>query len=586
MTRRLVCAKAAALGMLVALLWGWIAPVNASEEAEHRVALVIGNGRYVNAPPLANPTHDAELIAETLKQEGFDLVGGGPLLDVDRPAMEKAIREFGQQLKGGAVGLFYYSGHGIQVGGVNYLVPVSANLASDSDVKYELLDIGFVLDEMTNAGNRLNIVILDACRNNPFGRRGVRAMSAGLGQLVAPAGTVIGYATQPDSVAADGVGRNSPYTAALANAVVKPGLDLFATFNEVGLAVKQATGGQQQPWLSASPIEGRFYFAGQPSSGGELPPTAPMSTSERDALFWDSIKTSHNAADFHDYLERFPQGQFAGLAKRKLVAECDALAAAPDDPERTGPGVAPAAMDVKQAIAACQAVPDDPRSAYLLGRALDVAGRSGEAIQAYRQASQMGSAPATAALADLYDHGRGVGQDATQASRWYRIAADQGSTGAEAALGTLYEQGRGVGRDDGEAARWYRKAADQGSAPAQAALAQLYATGRGVARNDSEAARWYKAAAEQGLASAQTKLGEAYGEGVGVPRDQAEAARWFKKAAEQGDAAAQYDLGWSYQFGLGVATDRAEAARWYRQAAGQGNSRAKSALAALTGSSE
>jgi uncharacterized caspase-like protein len=227
---------------------------------ERRVALVIGNSAYQNVPPLKNPANDAPLMAETLKAVGFELIGGKALLNADKAALERAIRSFGQALRGGAVGLFYYAGHGVQIDGVNYLVPVAANIADELDVKFELVDAGLVLDAMAIARNRLNIVILDACRNNPFGGRGLRGIGGGLAQVSAPAGTVISYATQPGDVAEDGTGRDSPYTTALSSAIRHPGLDIFATFNEVGLRVKETTGGRQQPWLATSPIEGQFYF--------------------------------------------------------------------------------------------------------------------------------------------------------------------------------------------------------------------------------------------------------------------------------------------------------------------------------------
>ncbi len=570
------------LGLFLAAMVAAAVPSSAAadETAEHRVALIIGNGAYRNAAPLANPPHDAELIAETLSQMGFSLVGGAPLIDADRPTMEQAIREFGRQLQGGAVGLFYYSGHGIQVGGANYLIPVTADVARDVDVKYELIDVGLVLDEMGHAGNRLNIVILDACRNNPFGKRGMRSVSSGLSQVVAPAGTVIGYATQPDNVAADGTGRNSPYTQALATALRKPGLDLFGMFNEVGLQVKLATSGQQQPWVAASPVEGQFYFSGPPEAAFGGPAADP------DAVYWDTIKGSANTADFQDYLTRFPNGQFAGLARRKLLAECDSLAAAPDDPEKMGSGVPPAAMDARRAIVACRALSGDSRSDYLLGRAYETAGQFDAAAAAFRRSAEQDYGAAQAALGVLYDAGRGVAADPAEAVRWYRKAAGQGIAAAEMALGTHCEQGRGIARDEGEAARWYRQAADQGYAPAQAALAQLFGNGRGVGHDDAEAVRWYRKAAEQGVILAQTRLGEAYGEGTGVGRDPGEAIRWYRKAAEQGDAIAEYDLGWCYQFGLGVAADTSSAVQWYRKAAAQGNARAKNALATLTGATE
>ncbi|MDR3435864.1 caspase family protein [Telmatospirillum sp.] len=568
------------LGLLLAFLAVSALPTAASaeEQAEHRVALVIGNGAYRNASPLANPPHDAELIGETLKQLGFTLVGGAPLVDADKPAMESAIREFGRQLQEGAVGLFYYSGHGIQVGGTNYLIPISANIASDVDVKYELVDVGFVLDEMTHANNRLNIVILDACRNNPFGRKSARAMSSGLGQVLAPAGTVIGYATQPDNVAADGTGRNSPYTTALATSLQKPGLDLFGVFNDVGIQVKQVTGGQQQPWLSASPIEGKFFFAGEPEPGA--------AGVDPDALFWDSIKASTNGEDFQNYLAKFPNGKFADLAKRKLLSDCDKLAASPTDPDRLGDGVAPAAMDSHRAITACKAVSGSQRADYLLGRAYEAANQFDAAAGAYKSSADQGYGPAQSALAALYDTGHGVPADPAQAVAWHRKAAAQGLVASELALADHLASGRGIAKDEAESLRWYRKAAEQGAAPAAAVLGQVFATGRGVGRDDAEAVRWYRKAAEQGVASAQTRLGEAYSEGVGIGRDANEAAKWYRKAAEQGDAAAEYDLGWCYQFGIGVAADAKAAVSWYRKAADQGYAKAKTALASLTGSSD
>jgi len=288
---------------------------------EKRVALVIGNGAYKNISPLANPPNDAQLMAQTLSAVGFELVGGKALIDADKATTERAIRDFGRALAGGAVGLFYYAGHGVQVNGANYLIPVAANVTGEADIKYELVDAGFVLDEMSNAGNRLNIVILDACRNNPFGGRGLRAVSSGLAQVTAPAGTVISYATQPGNVASDGVGGNSPYTSALADAVKMQGADLFETFNTVGLKVKQVSGGKQQPWLATSPVEGKFYFAGLPASATVTPSQNTGPTFDPRALelsFWDSIKTSANLADYKAYLEQFPTGQFAGLASLRI----------------------------------------------------------------------------------------------------------------------------------------------------------------------------------------------------------------------------------------------------------------------------
>lgn len=230
--------------------------------AEKRVALVVGNSGYVNVPRLTNPVNDARLIADTLRALGFTLVGGGAQLDLSKSSFEEALQKFSNELTGADVALFYYAGHGVQVRNTNYLVPIGANPIREGDVDLQMLDSNVVLRQMESAGTKLNLVILDACRNNPFGGRGLRASDSGLAQMHAPEGTLISFATQPNSVALDGSDGNSPYTKALAQTLRKPGLDIFRTFNEVGLAVAAATRGNQQPWVSASPIKGEFYFAG------------------------------------------------------------------------------------------------------------------------------------------------------------------------------------------------------------------------------------------------------------------------------------------------------------------------------------
>ena len=228
--------------------------------AEKRIALVVGNSAYQNITRLDNPHNDATLMADTLSSLGFTLIGGRAQLDLDKSALDIAVQNFGRQIQGADVALFYYAGHGVQVTGSNYLVPVSANPTREADVDFQMVDINLVLRQMQGSGTRLNMLILDACRNNPFGARGLRTSEGGLAQMRAPEGTLISYATQPGSVAQDGSGGHSPYTKALATTIKQAGLDIFQTFNQVGLAVKRETGGSQQPWVSSSPIDGTFYF--------------------------------------------------------------------------------------------------------------------------------------------------------------------------------------------------------------------------------------------------------------------------------------------------------------------------------------
>jgi hypothetical protein len=258
--RRGIISRAGHRGTLLALT-GLLALLFAGPAtAEKRIALVVGNSAYQNITRLDNPSHDAALMADTLGTLGFTLVGGRAQFDLDKSAMDTAVQNFGRQVQGADVALFFYAGHGVQVSGSNYLVPVSANPTREADVDFQMVDVNLVLRQMQGSGTRLNMVILDACRNNPFGARGLRSSDGGLAQMRAPEGTLISYATQPGSVAQDGSDGHSPYTKALATTIKQAGLDIFQTFNQVGLAVKRETGGSQQPWVSSSPIDGTFYF--------------------------------------------------------------------------------------------------------------------------------------------------------------------------------------------------------------------------------------------------------------------------------------------------------------------------------------
>src|SRR6202022_1791271 len=243
--------------------------------AEKRIALVVGNSAYQNITRLDNPRNDATLMADTLSSLGFTLIGGRAQLDLDKAALDTDVQNFGRQIQGADVALFYYAGHGVQVNGSNYLVPVGANPTREADVDFQMVDINLVLRQMQGSGTRLNMVILDACRNNPFGARGLRSADGGLAQMRAPEGTLISYATQPGSVAQDGSDGHSPYTKALATTIKQAGLDIFQTFNQVGLAVKRETGGSQQPWVSSSPIDGSFYFVAPAAAAGPQVAIAP-----------------------------------------------------------------------------------------------------------------------------------------------------------------------------------------------------------------------------------------------------------------------------------------------------------------------
>jgi formylglycine-generating enzyme required for sulfatase activity len=246
-----------------------------------RVALVIGNAAYKNATPLSNTINDAVIMANALKSLGFELVGGKAQTDLDKGGLDNVIRKFGETIRGKRVAFLYYSGHGVQVDGRNYLIPTSANVVSKTDVKYELVNVDNVLDDMNASGTKVNIIVLDACRNNPFGDKGLRGTGSGLAVMDAPSGTIVAYATGPGKTAADGVGKNSPYTESLARVITEPGLDIEDVFREVGKDVQIKTGGVQVPWKMDSLTE-KFYFkmtieveGSFQTAGGPGPASAP-----------------------------------------------------------------------------------------------------------------------------------------------------------------------------------------------------------------------------------------------------------------------------------------------------------------------
>lgn len=227
--------------------------------AETRVALVIGNSKYSgDLPKLTNPANDADLMANTLKGLGFKVV---LQKDADIDKMKRAISEFGQLLTSAgptAVGLFYYAGHGMQVAGENYLIPLNAKIENAGDVDLFAVNANAILKQMEFAGNALNIIILDACRNNPLSR-GMRSADQGLARMDAPMGSFIAYSTSPGATAADGTGKNSPYTLALAKAMQKPGIPIEEAFRDARVDVIAATQKAQIPWESSS-LTGAFSF--------------------------------------------------------------------------------------------------------------------------------------------------------------------------------------------------------------------------------------------------------------------------------------------------------------------------------------
>lgn len=224
---------------------------------EKRFALVIGNNDYQYATPLQNPVNDANAISESLKALGFEVLN---YTNLNQKGMKQAIDLFGEKLKGFEVGLFYYSGHGIQLNGYNYLIPIDANLGSETEAEYDCVDAGRVLSKMETSATKTNLIILDACRNNPFEKSWSRSYKkTGLAFMDAPTGSLIAYSTSPGNTASDGNGKNGLYTSFLLNAMINPDLNVLQVFQEVRKNVRESSNNNQVPWESTS-LEDDFYF--------------------------------------------------------------------------------------------------------------------------------------------------------------------------------------------------------------------------------------------------------------------------------------------------------------------------------------
>ena len=233
--------------------------VQAPPQPDQRVALVIGNSNYQTAPKLANPGNDAQSVAQLLNSAGFEVTQA---TDLSRSEMVRAVQDFSDKvaIRGpGAVAMIYYAGHGVQLAGENYLLPVDAKISSPSDLDGNSLRLVDVMGTLESIPSRMRIVVLDACRNNPFPE--INDAGRGLAIVDAPRGSIVGYSTAPGMEAQDGDGNHSPYTSAFLNVAREPNLPIEQLFKRVRLEVNNRTDGRQTPWESSS-LTSDFYFFG------------------------------------------------------------------------------------------------------------------------------------------------------------------------------------------------------------------------------------------------------------------------------------------------------------------------------------
>ena len=519
---------------------------------QQRLALVIGNAAYAEKA-LKNPLNDARAMKKALEEAGFTVT---LLENADRQGMESAINTFGARLNADDVGLFYFSGHGMQQDGDNYLLPldISAQELQAKQLPYKAVNAGYVLNAMRRDGKDdtgLNIFILDACRDAPSA--GSKSMSRGLAPMNARApgssvGTLIAYAAAPGETAQDGSGNNSPYTASLIKQMKQP-LPIEYVLKKVLGDVKKETGKQQEPWYSSS-IEGDFYFTQPPAE--ERAMQIPLSGTSILAETAGKDRQENIPTTIQEAVEAYHQGDYAKV--RQLV---EPLA-------NKGDAVAQNLLGVLYHNG--QGVQQD----YTKAR------------EYYEKAAAQGNADAQNNLAILYYNGLGMEKDYDKAHEWWEKAAAQNNMGAQFQLGNLYYHGIIVEKNHNKAREWWERAAAQGDFEAQNALGFLYSKGQGIKQDYVKAREWYEKAAAQGYATAQNNLGSLYMNGNGVEQDYGKAREYFERAAAQGYEDAYTPLGWLYERGLGgVQQDYAKAHEWYEKAAAQGNDAAQNNLGVL-----
>ena len=455
--------RAAKLG--VVLLLSLVLLASASVVlADGRVALVVGNSTYAHIGRLPNPANDAAAVSAVLHRLGFEVT---TTFDAGLTDLNQALRMFTRRSAGSDVALVFYAGHGLEMDGVNYVVPVDARLERDVDVRYETATLEDLV--ASTVGASLRLVILDACRNNPLARsmqRTVarRSVSGGsFGEFdedLLGDETLVAYAAAAGTTAADGRGRNSPYTSALLSHLETP-LEIGLLFRRVRAEVLAATNGAQRPHEYHS-LVGEHYLTRTLPTGASVTVTAAAPAASAPA---DPPRPDPPATDVTEL----------------SIAALRELAAA---------GIATAQTELGARYVNAREVGQD----------------HAVAASWFRRAAEQGHAAGQAALGFLYSRGRGVERNDAEAVRWYRRAAEQGYAVAQYNLGVMYGAGRGVERNDVEAVGWYHRAADQGDVNAQYNLGVRYENGRGVQRDRVEAVRWYRLAAEQGDADARQKL--------------------------------------------------------------------------------
>jgi hypothetical protein len=460
--------------LLVLVLLGALAH---AEAAGRRVELVIGNSAYVSVPELDNPSNDAKAVAQQLRDLGFEVT---LLLDLDKASFEARVRDFAGSLNGADAAVFFYAGHGLQVDGRNYMVPVDADVANEADLPFQLVSLDIALQRL--ATERItNIVILDACRNNPLSEKLAKALGEranaigkGLATITTGSGTLISFSTQPGNVALDGEGPDSPFTEALVKHIATPNVTSLSMLQDVRSDVVERTKEQQVPWDNSSLLHDFFFNLTKtepPKAGGETvkeekdgggtgTKTADSGTQGSkdktdggDTEHTPPRESTHDEPDLSHVLPPDMRSDDKSddatpvLTGKAPITDCDRIAASATDPERVTEGV-------KACRAALAKYPDTARFEFQLARSLQKTQAYGEAAKLYRKLVEHGYFAALVNYGWLLNNGQGVARNQLSAVKLYLLAAQQGDLFGMFNVAMAYDAGEGLPFNPAQAAAW------------------------------------------------------------------------------------------------------------------------------------
>lgn len=650
---------------------------------ENRVALVIGNGNYAALPHLPNAKGDAELIEKALSAVGFQTISviDGDRQQMVRamksfteavtPDTSVVIYYAGHGIQFADENYLIPTDSQLASASDLPLEAFSLKMVTDQIERVRPRIAVFILDACRNNP-------LETSRS--AGAAANDGATRGLARATGPLGTFIAFATAPGKVATDGAKGNSPFTKALADLIAAPGLPIEQVFKRVRERVVEETGGEQVPWDNSSLTKDFFFtealpetpkFSAEATQDAEAWQTAsdednaagyksylstfpqglfadiaqmrvetleeaskpkqeqqevaalPVNRSINaadDLLTWNGIQANGTAEQYRAYLEKFPEGVFAKLARLRLedatkgsaeavpaisdrvtpnyeefaenplypeITDCDREAGHVQEIADPAVGVYFKQIKPDTAVPACMTAlkqyPDSMRILMNYGRAIDAAGRHDEAREIYRTGANAGFPIAYRSMGDVYRDGRGVEKNLTEARYWYVLGAAKKNVFAEFNLALIYENGLGVDANPQKAAYWLWRAAKQGFAPAMEKLSAYYLDGKAIPKDVAQAEILLTGAAEMGHIYAELQLGNLYIDGNALKRDPAAGAKWVQKAAQQGYNEAQFRLASLYLDGVGVKKDASQALNWSTLAKANGVERANEFVATLQG---